>query len=287
MSGQRVGVIGLGAMGGAVAERLSAQGFDVSVFDLNAAAVQRLVALGAKPADATSISDVDVLFTSLPHDRAVLDVLHGETLDRLTGGVLVELSTVLPGTVRDVQDRAQAAGVVVVDSPVSGGPAEARAGKLILFVGAEDADLERVRPLLDAIGAIEHVGGVGAGKAIKLVNNTMSMGNLAVGVEAFSLGKRLGLDAATMYDVLTRSGGRSHHFVKRIPYVLDDDYSARFALRLGEKDLRLALELGHESVFPMPVAATIHQLFEAGMAAGLGNEDMVAILKLYERGNPE
>jgi 3-hydroxyisobutyrate dehydrogenase len=172
--------------------------------------------------------------------------------------------------------------VAVVDCPVSGGPGEALAGKLVELVGADDAALARVRPVLEALGTVEHVGAVGHGKTVKLLNNLMAMGNIVVAAEAFTLGVKLGLDRDDLFDVLSRSGGRSFHFLKRFPYALADDYSARFAVRLGEKDIRLGLELAHDADYPMPTASIVHQIFEMARAKGLGNEDVVAVLKVFQ-----
>jgi 3-hydroxyisobutyrate dehydrogenase-like beta-hydroxyacid dehydrogenase len=278
----RVGIIGLGAMGGAIAERLATSGMAPLIYDIDARAVKRLAAMGAVPTDRGGVFDCDILMTSLPSDAVLKDVLADRSvLAKLSGGILVELSTVTPATVLDVASRAREAGFDVIDCPVSGGPGEARAGSLVLLVGADDAVVDRALPVLDILGSIERVGGVGAGKAMKLVNNTMSMGNMAVAAEAFALGMSLGLEPKKMYETLSRSGGRSLAFTKRMPYALDDDYSPRFALRLGEKDLRLALEVGHASTYPMPVAACVHQIYEFAMASGLADEDMVAILKFF------
>jgi len=286
VSDLRVGVIGLGAMGGAVADRLLAEGFTTWVHDLNRDAVERLVANGADTGPLEEAS-WDILVTSLPSDDSVRGALVDTgALRQLAGGVLVELSTILPATMSAVAAEASKADVGVVDSPVSGGPAEARAGKLVLLVGAEDRMLDRARPVLEAIGTVEHVGDVADGKAIKLVNNVMAMGNMVVAAEAFALGTTLGLDPARMFDTLSRSGGRSHHFLKRMPYVLERDFSARFALYLGEKDLRLALETAHQEGYAMPAAACIHQIYEIGMAKGWGAEDIAAVVKVYEDWSP-
>lgn len=282
MNGPTVGIIGLGAMGGAIAERLVRSGFALTVYDINDAAVDRLVGLGAKRGTATSVASRDVLMTSLPSDAHVKEVLiDNGSLAALGQGTLIELSTILPETMQQVAELATKTGARVVDSPVTGGPYEAMDGQLGLLVGAEDEDVERVRPILEAIGRIERVGGVGRGKAIKLVNNTMSMGNMVVAAEAFTLGLKLGLEPEQMFDTLSRSGGRSLAFTKRVPYALAADFSPRFALYLSEKDLRLALSMAHGIGFPMPVAAVIHQMYEAGMAKGLGQEDMVSVLKVF------
>ncbi|MBD0862229.1 NAD(P)-dependent oxidoreductase [Gordonia sp. zg691] len=278
-----VGIIGLGAMGGSVAHRLVTAGFQTFVRDLDPEAVTRLTDQGASIMTDESVAGLDVVFTSLPDDRILrAAVLDTGLLAQLRGKMLIDLSTTLPSTIEEIAAQALPLDVRVVDAPVSGGPPEAREGRLVLMVGASDADLEAARPFLDAIGVIQHVGGVGKGKAIKIVNNQMAMGNVAVAVEAFALGRKLGLDGQRLYDVINQSGGRSFHFSKRIPYVLEKDLSPRFALYLAEKDLRLALTVAHEESFSMPAAAAIHQIFEAGRAKGLGQLDSVALIRLYE-----
>jgi 3-hydroxyisobutyrate dehydrogenase len=276
-------VIGLGAMGGAVAERLIRSGVDTGVSDIDPGAIDRLVSMGGRRADIASDDLGSFVVTSLPNDQVVTDVvLTDGLLERLGDAILIELSTTLPKTAEAIGNRATESGVRMVDSPVSGGPDEARAGKLTLIVGADAAVLDAARPLLELLGTIEHVGAVGTGKAVKLVNNLISMGNVAVAAEAFTLGTELGIDGHLLYDVLSRSGCRSAHFQKRIPWALDEDYSARFAVDLGEKDVRLGLQLAHEQDYVMPVASTVHQLFEMGRAKGFGKQDVISLRKLYE-----
>jgi len=279
----RVAVIGLGAMGGAVAARLVGSGYDTLVYDIDDAAVTRLTDKGAERCDLAGAGAAEVIITSLPNDKIVTDTLIGTgVLAAWAGRVLIELSTTLPDTVRAVAAAGAEHGVAVVDAPVSGGPNEALAGKLVELVGAEPDALDRARPVLETLGGIEHVGAVGNGKTVKLLNNLMAMGSIVVAAEAFTLGVRLGLDRHELFDVLSRSGGRSFHFLKRWPYALADDYHARFAVALGEKDIRLGLELGHQNDYVMPAASIVHQVFEMARAKGLANEDVVAVLKVYQ-----
>jgi 3-hydroxyisobutyrate dehydrogenase len=281
----KVGLIGLGAMGGAVGRRLLESGVDLTVHDISAAAVESLTALGARAVDtAEELASADVILVSLPNDDIVEGVLLGDgLLKHLSGKIVVELSTILPETIRGIHDVAREHDITLIDCPVSGGPGEAMDGKLVLMVGCEPHDLEAVRPIIEPLGSVEHVGPVGAGKVVKIVNNMMSMGNLVVAAEAFSLGTRLGLDPTRLYEILSTSGGRSGQLVKRFPYVLANDYHARFALSLAEKDLRLALSMGHAAKFPLPVAANIHQMYEMGVALGTGDQDQVAVIKLYDQ----
>lgn len=277
-------VIGLGTMGSAVAQRLVEAGTEVHVHDLDERAVERLVGLGATRATATEAAAQPVVLTSLPSDREVTAVvLEGSLLERLTGGTLVELSTTLPETMRAVARAAEAAGVAAVDCPLSGGPQEARAGALSLLVGAEAAALEPVRTLLESLGTIEHVGTPGDGKALKLVNNVMSIGNMLVAAEALVLGRSLGLDTAAMLDVVGRSGGRSTQLTKRAPLILARDFAPRFSLDLGAKDLRLALASAAAQDCPMPAVEAISGIYETARSEGLGGRDMSVLVELYER----
>ncbi len=273
------GVIGLGVMGGSIAGRIVASGFDTEVYDLNPATVERLVAAGARAGTIESIAARDVVVLSLPNDAIVASV-GGQLTGHLGADTaLIEMSTILPQTARQLRDMLHAA--EFVDAPISGGPDDASNGSLGILVGVDAPLSDGVRSVLDVLGAISEVGEVGEGKAVKLINNMMSMGNVAVAAEAFQLGVKLGLDPQRLYDVLSVSGGRSNHFNKRMPWAIAEDFIARFAVRLGEKDLRLAIQLAHDNTFPLPVTALVHQVYEEASAKGFADEDLIALTKLY------
>ena len=281
-----VGVVGLGVMGRALCRRLLATGHHVQGHDVSQEAVRQAGALGVEPATMEGIAALDTVLTSLPDDEAVTAVLlppHGlvARLDR--GATIVELSTLLPRTIRAVDGAAGPRGIGVVDCAVSGGPAEAASGSLVLLVGASEEHLERARPLLESLGSMQHAGAVGDGKTVKLVNNVMTMGNVLVAAEAFTLGVRAGIEPRRLFQVLAESGGRSHHFLKRFPHLLRRDFEARFSLRLGEKDLRLALALAEDAGAALPATAVVHQLYRSAIALGSPDEDIVAVARLYER----
>jgi len=281
-----VGVVGLGVMGRAISRRLLATGHHVRGHDVSQEAVRQAGALGVEPATVDGIAALETVLTSLPDDGAVTDVLlppDGLVARMGPGATVVELSTVLPRTIRTVEGAAGPRGIRVLDCAVSGGPAEAASGSLVLMVGAGADDLERARPLLESLGSIQHAGAVGDGKTVKLVNNVMTMGNVLVAAEAFTLGVRAGIEPRRLFQVLAGSGGRSHHFLKRFPHLLERDFEARFSLRLGEKDLRLALLLAEEAGAALPATAVVHQLYRSAIALGSPDEDIVAVARLYER----
>jgi len=284
----QIGFVGLGTMGGPMARRLAEQGHRVSGYDVDAARGARAreggVTLAPSAAGAAELADI--VLSSLPDPAAVRGAYLGAdgVLSTVRSGTtLIDLSTVDPDTWREVAAAARAKGVDCLDAPVSGGPAEAGSGKLVFLVGGEAAVLDRCRALLLTLGTeIHHVGPLGSGQIIKLVNNVMSIGNVAVAAEAMVLGVKAGLDAQRLFDILSTSGGRSHHFLKRFPNVLAGDFTSYFGIGLSRKDVSLALGMAAKLEMPMPVASAVRQVYEAAHAQGFGQLDMAAVTKLYE-----
>jgi 3-hydroxyisobutyrate dehydrogenase len=289
MTAERIGFIGLGAMGGAMAGHLAKNGYAVTGYDVDparaAAAGRAGVATAASPAEAAR--DAGVVMSSLPTPAAVRAAYLGPqgVLTRArTGAVLVDLSTIDPDTWKDVARAAADQGLACLDAPVSGGPVEAGNGTLVLLVGGEPEVLERCRPLLTRLGTeIHHVGPLGSAQVVKIVNNVMSMGNVAVAAEAMVLGVKAGMDPQRLFDILSTSGGRSHHFLKRFPSVLAGDFEPRFSIALSRKDLGLATRLAESLGVPMLTMSIVRQVYEAAAAAGLDGRDMAAVTALFER----
>jgi 3-hydroxyisobutyrate dehydrogenase-like beta-hydroxyacid dehydrogenase len=288
MADLSVGFLGLGTMGGPMARHLVKTGFAVTGYDPDGARASRAeadgVAIAATPARVAEASDI--VLSSLPDPAAVRQAYLGEDgalSGARAGHVLVDLSTIDPDTWQEVAEAAGARGVDCLGAPVSGGPAEAASGRLVLLVGGEVAVLDRCRPVLDALAAeIQHLGPLGAGYVVKLVNNVMSLGNVVVAAEAMVLGVRAGVEPQRLFDVLAASGGRSHHFLKRFPNVLAGDFTPHFSIALCQKDLGLALGLAARLGLPMLAASTARQVYEAAAAQGLGTLDMAAVTRLYE-----
>ena len=197
--------------------------------------------------------------------------------------ILIDLSTIDPSTWREVGAAAAKHGVACLDAPVSGGPADAGAGKLVFLIGGEADVIERSWPVLDALGStFHHVGPLGCGLIVKLVNNVMSVCNVVVAAEAMVLGVKAGIEPQALFDMLSTSGGRSIHFQKRFPNVVAGDFAPYFSIALSRKDLGLALDMAAELGVPMPVAGAVKQVYEAARAAGLAGQDMAAVTRLYE-----
>lgn len=284
-----VAVLGLGAMGGAIARHLVTEGFAVTGYDPDPAAARRAADGGVTAADGPveAVAHARFVITSLPDPAAVKSAWEGErglVASAARDAVLVELSTIDPGTMSSLAELARSGGLRVIDCAVSGGPDEAAAGRLGLLVGADASDLDAGRPLLDAIGSsVSHTGAVGTGKTVKIVNNMMSMGNVLVAAEAFEVGVAAGVDPQRLFDVLAGSGGTSHHFVKRFPWVVAEDHRTRFSIRLAEKDLGLAVELARSLGIPSPTASMVRSMYELAMAEGMAGEDIVGLTRLYRR----
>jgi len=289
---RRVGFVGLGNMGGAMAEAVLEGGYPVAVYDANEAASSALEPLGARrsPGLGALAARSDVVLTSLPDADAVRDVYLGEGGEggllsgARPGTVFVESSTIDPGTTEELERAASERGSVLLDVPVSGSPAEARRGELVLTAGGDRTALDAVEPVLRCFGGtVHHVGPAGAAKTVKIVNNMMTMGNVLVAAEAFCVGVKAGIDPDLLFEVLSKSGGRSHHFTKRFPNALAGDFEPGFSVALGEKDLGLALELSQGLGVPSPITGLARQMYRIAVSEGHSGEDIVAVLKLFEK----
>ena len=285
---QKIGFVGLGAMGGNMARRLASQGFSVAGYDPSAANAKVSGDAGVKIVDspAAAADGADFVLSSVPDPAAIRQSYLGAdgVLTRARKGmVLIDLSTIDPATWREVAAAAAKHGVEALDAPVSGGPADAGSGKLVFLIGGEKSTIEKSRPVLDALGStFHHVGPLGSGLIVKLVNNVMSVCNVVVAAEAMVLGVKAGIEPQALFDMLSTSGGRSFHFQKRFPNVLAGDFNPYFSIALSRKDLGLALDMAAQLGVPMPAAGAVKQVYEAARAAGLANQDMAAVTKLYE-----
>ena len=285
----RIAIIGMGQMGSGMARRLIGEGHDVVGYDVTTQTRQALRDDGLALADSLgeAVAGRAVILTSLPDPAAVRTAWLGEggLVERAErGSLLIELSTIDPDTMRDVGAAASAQGLEVVDCPVSGSPAEAAEGKLVLITGGDATAVERAVPILRHLGGTSrHTGPIGTAKVVKIVNNMMSMGNVLVACEAFALGVAGGVEPEKLFEVLSVSGGRSHHFLKRFPNVLAGNYQPGFKMELGEKDLALAVDFGRATGLPTPAASTVRELMATALSEGYRGQDVVALHDMYRR----
>ena len=285
----RVGFIGLGAMGKPMAFNLLKAGYALTVSDVNQAAAAELAAAGAQlvPSAKAMAETADAIITMLPNGQIVEAVVAGEQgilAGARAGLCIIDMSSVAPGTTRKLESLSAAKGVEYIDAPVSGGVKGAQDGALTIMVGGKPELVEKCMPLLEAMGKkIKYVGDSGAGDAVKMVNNLLLAANMAAAAEAFVLGAKLGLDSQVLYNVISESSGSSYALKAKMPnFVFKGNFAPGFTIDLQYKDLELAVQSGKEAQVPMLLANVVQQLYEQARAAGLGKEDISAIIKPLE-----
>ncbi|WP_307133561.1 NAD(P)-dependent oxidoreductase [Streptomyces aurantiacus] len=289
--GAVLGFVGLGNMGTPMVGHLVEAGYTVRAFDTDPVAQERVAALGAKAVDTlTAVAEgADAILLMLPNSDAVESVLYeGGLLDAARPGtVLVDMGSSRPHSTRAVAERAAGRGVRLVDAPVSGGVAGAEAGTLTIMAGGSAEDVARVRPSLERLGGkVSHVGGVGAGHALKALNNLMSATHLLVSSEALLAGEEFGLTPEAMLDVVNGSSGRSGSTQTKWPqYVLPGTFDSGFGLRLMLKDMRIAVDLARESGLPSLLGESAVELWDKAAAELPADADHTEIVR-WLRGRP-
>lgn len=283
----RVGVVGLGTMGGEMVRALLGAGHEVIVHDASKEAVERAVDAGAR--DAGSSAEVgsgsQIALLSLPMPEHVVEVVAGEyglLSSPADGLVVVDTSTVDPDTTRRMAAEAVKAGVGYLDAPILGRPDAC--GRWTMPVGGDAGTLERARPALEALGGVTHVGGSGSGNAIKLLNNLMFGAINAVTAEVFAAAERVGVSPERFYETVAASDAAtvSNLFRALGPKILERDFSPTFAMGLLDKDNRLAVEMMERAGAPAMVGDAVKSLNARARAAGHGAEDTSALVKVYE-----
>ncbi|MBX6322354.1 MAG: NAD(P)-dependent oxidoreductase [Rhodospirillaceae bacterium] len=282
---ETVGFIGLGRMGRGMASNLRRKGFELVVFDIDPKPVEALVALGARAA--ASVAELapqcTVVATMLPAAREVTDTLFGPdgvvALAR-PDTLLLEMSTVDPETTDRVHEAAAARGLRAVDAPVGRLAVHADRGESLFMVGASDADLARVRPLLEAMGTtIHHCGPAGSGTRAKLVNNLLAIVSCQLNAEALALAQRFGLDITRVLDVLYGTTATNGQLRINWPNkVLAGDTEPGFSIDLAHKDLSLIVQAANAARVPLPVTAAARECFSAARARGYGSQDFSAMV---------
>lgn len=284
---KRVCFVGIGNMGWPMAARLVRAGFEVTVTDAVAGRAKAFVDQvggNAVVSLAEAAKEAEVLVTMLPTSAHVVSVVD-EILPSLSSGkILVDMSSGAPAVTQKIAGDLGVIGVSVVDAPVSGGVSRAVTGELAIMTGGDAAALDRVDPLLRAMGTTIHrIGPVGAGQAMKALNNLVSAGGFLMAVEALVIGQQFGLDPSVMTDVLNASTGMNNSTQKKLKqFVLSRKFDSGFGLDLMVKDLSIALEVGRNGSAPTPFSALCREMW-ASAASMLGKgQDHTAIAKLSE-----
>jgi 3-hydroxyisobutyrate dehydrogenase len=283
----RVGVIGVGRMGWPMARRLVEAGFAVAVHDAAPGRAADFAARHGATAAATATEaarGAEAVITMLPTSREVAEVVAAIRPVLARGAVVVEMSSGEPSATRGLAEALARDGVALVDAPVSGGVARAEDGTLAIMTGGDPAALERVAPLLGAMGAkVTRCGEVGAGQAMKALNNLVSAAGFLISVEALLIGSRFGLDPATMVEVLNASTGMNNSTQKKLAqFVLSRGFDSGFGLDLMVKDLSIALQVGRETATPAPLAAQTRELWAAAASLLGPGQDHTAAARFSE-----
>jgi 2-hydroxy-3-oxopropionate reductase len=284
---ETIGFIGLGLMGRPMATNLLTAGYPVVVNNRSPAAVEELVAAGARraatPADVARLATR--IITMVPDSADVELVLDGQdgVFSALQPGtIVIDMSSIAPGVARRLAARATALGASMLDAPVSGGDIGAIGGTLSIMVGGDAEAFARVRPILDVLGNPEkviHIGDAGAGQLCKLCNQMVIGGTLAVVAEALSLARKAGVDAGRVREALLGGFAQSRVLEVHGERALKGTFTPGFKTHLFAKDLRNVVATLAEHETPAPVTAIVQQLLHATMAAGRGEDDNSVLAK--------
>ena len=285
---RRIAFIGIGNMGWPMAARLVQAGFEVVACDAAPGRAARFAAeQGAHAADdaASAARGADAVVTILPTSKQVGEAIAAMGDALAPGMLMIEMTSGVPTATRGFAEALAARGVAMIDAPVSGGVARAKTGELAIMLGGEASDVARAEPALRAMGtALTHVGGVGAGQAMKALNNLVSAAGFLVGVEAMLIGQRFGLDPAQMVEVLNASTGMNNSTQKKFrQFVLSRRFDAGFGLDLMAKDLGVALSVAHDTGTPAPFSALCREMWAAANAMLGPGHDHTAMAQFSER----
>jgi 3-hydroxyisobutyrate dehydrogenase-like beta-hydroxyacid dehydrogenase len=288
--GQTVGIIGIGLLGSAIADRLSAAGYLLSGFD-PAPASQKAFSENAGCAvlhvcDIAAATDTIVL--CLPNSDVVEQVLTDIIPHLKSNTTLIDTTTGEPDRTKELSERLVAANVNLLDASVLGSSDVARAGNAVLMVGGDTASFQRVRPVLQAISPhVSHVGPVGSGQQMKLVANLVLGLNRAALAEGLSFAKSQGLDLNRVLDILKSGAAYSTVMDAKGRKMIDDDFEPQAKLSQHLKDVRLILKLATASDSTLPLSLLHEQLLESAEAAGNGELDNSAIIRAWRRHGAE
>jgi len=284
----KVGVIGLGAMGGGMAASLRRGGCEVHVVDARPGVAQAFASEGgvAHTTPAELAAHCDIVFSvvvNAAQTESVLFGLAGCAAAMKPGALFIMCSTVDPAWSAALELRLAERGLLYLDAPISGGAAKAATGQITMMTAGRPAAYAKCGNLLDAVAAKVYKLGdkAGAGSKVKVINQLLAGVHIAAAAEAMALGLREGVDPAALYEVITHSAGNSWMFENRMPHVLAGDYTPLSAVDIFVKDLGLVLDMARASKFPLPLSSTAHQMFMQASSAGYAREDDSAVIKIF------
>lgn len=282
MAKQRIGFIGVGLMGHGMARNILEKGYELTVMGhRNRKPVDDLVGRGAKEAGTAAelARNSDIVFLCVTSSRQVEELVEGA--DGILAGarpglIVVDTSTADPNSTLRLAEVLKAKEVRFADAPLARTPKEAEEGRLNVMIGADQALLDELRPVLETFADnIFHVGELGAGHKIKLINNFIALSHACIVAEAVTTARKVGVDLNKLYELISAGGANSNMFQMVMPWVLEGDYSRlQFAIRNAQKDLRYFNHMTDEAALALGVGPAVHHAFSLASAAGHG-DDMV------------
>ncbi len=284
-----VGYIGLGLMGKSIARNILKAGFPVVVHNRSRGAVDELVAEGAKAATSPAeiASQVDVVFTNLPDSPDVENVALGQQgiiAGAHPGLIFVDNSTIKPAVSRLIADRLGQKGVLCLDAPVSGGDIGARNATLAIMIGGPAEALEKVRPVLEAMGkTITHVGDSGAGQIAKAANQIMVAAQMVAMGELLIFARKAGADPQRVVEAIKGGAAQCWTLDVKPPRLFAGNRAPGFKAYMQSKDMTIILETARQYGIPLPSAALHAQLYQAMLQMGLGDLDNSAVIEVIEK----
>lgn len=282
----KIGFIGVGIMGSGMAANLVRAGHDVVVWNRTRSKAETLegVAVATTPVEvAKACPLVMICVSDTPDVREVVEGEGGVLEGIESGAVIVDHSTISPSATVQLAEAAADRGASWIDAPISGGSEGAERGTLSIMVGGAAADVERIRPYLEAYGtSITHVGGVGAGQTVKLVNQILVVINQWAASEALLLAQAAGVDLEAALAAVEGGAAGSWMLSNRGPQMIRRDWRPGFTIDLQQKDLRLVLEAADELGLALPGTALVYQMYRALQRRGLGSDGNHALVKALE-----
>jgi 3-hydroxyisobutyrate dehydrogenase-like beta-hydroxyacid dehydrogenase len=278
------GVIGLGNIGGHIAANLVADGNDVIVHDLDTAAMTAVAGATAAPDVASVARMADVTLLSLPTPDVVAAVAADWAAAAAPDAVLVDLSTNSPVAVRELGERLAASGHHLVEAPLTGGAIGAEKRMLVFMVGGDDEPVARVLPVLEPLGrATFHVGGLGLGNTMKLLNSLIAFTTTWVSLEGLAMATKAGIDVQKAVEILRTAGASNFYIDRQVETIDGRGRPTQFALELAAKDAGLIVEWGDTLGAPTPVAAAVKGVLDGAVAGGLGGADWSELVAVAEQ----
>jgi len=286
---ERVGFVGLGIMGSRMAANLARAGYELTVFNRTRATADAWAAEhGGTVADSPAAVGAasDVVISMVVDGDQVREVLVGEqgvAQGAAPGALCVDMSTIAPAQTRAIGAQLAERGVRMLDAPVTGSSPKAQDGTLTIMAGGEAGDFARAEPLLRVMGElVVHVGALGQGEMVKLINNAVAAANAATVGEALIVGQRTGVDLDALVEVMAKGSGGSAMLDLKAAPMREHDYTTLFKLEHMLKDVRLCVEEGQAAAVPFPSAARARDVLVAAMARGHGDDDFAALVEALE-----